>query len=274
MRCCEIVKGLRILLTLAVIFLMASTNARSQEGLVQVPQDDSLHFSVDRPGISDYPTIVPKGVLQLESGMEYYQREDHRSIFLPTLMLRTAITKGVEVRMTNRLLLVDSTANSSEREHYYYGSIDLKAKLLRERGARPATSLLVGYGITPENNRIVNGALWGNYVLVLMENTLSDKFLLNYNVGVFWDGHGSSLSEMYSLCLEMELGHPASVFIEQSTLFNPNHKNDYWVDAGYTHLLARHSQVDISVGTNLNGDADDYFVAIGYSTRIPFKKDR
>ncbi len=256
---------------MAVVWFI-QTNARSQEVIVQNPQDDSLHFSVDRPGISDYPTIVPKSVLQLEMGMEYYQREDHRSIFLPTLMLRTAITKGVEVRMTNRFLRVDSAMNPSEKDYYYYGAIDVKARLLRERGPRPATSLLVGYGITPETSRIVNGALWGNYVLLLMENTLSEKFLLNYNIGVFWDGHGSSLSEMYSLCLEMELGHPASVFIEQSTLFNPNQKNDYWVDAGYTHLLARHSQVDISLGTNLNGDAHDYFVAIGYSTRIPFTK--
>lgn len=273
MKCCAIVKT-KYLLLLAVLLFMAATNARSQEVLDQYPEDDSLHFSVDRPGISDYPTIIPTGAFQIESGMEYYQREDHRSIFLPTLMFRTAITKGVEVRMTNRFLLVDSAANSSEKERYYYGAIDVKAKLLRERGSRPATSLLVGYGITPETSRIVNGALWGNYVLLLMENTLSEKFLLNYNVGVFWDGHGSQLSEMYSLCLEMELGHPASVFIEQSTLFNPNHKNDYWVDAGYTHLLARHSQVDISLGTNLNGDADDYFVAIGYSTRLHFRKQR
>ncbi len=264
----------KLLLGVSVLVWLICTNARSQDIRVHSPSDDSLHFSVDRPGISDYPTIVPKGVLQLETGIEYCQREDHRAIFLPTVMLRTAITKGVEVRMTNRFLSVDSASNPSEKEHYYYGAIDVKAKLLRERGSRPATSLLVGYGITPETSRIVNGALWGNYVLLLMENTLSENFLLNYNVGVFWDGHGSQLSEMYSLCLEMELGHPASVFIEQSTLFNPNHKNDYWVDAGYTHLLARHSQVDISLGTNLNGDAHDFFIALGYSTRIPFKKEQ
>lgn len=262
------------LIIMVIVIVFIQTDARSQDIGGHAPMDDSLHFSVDRPGISDYPTIVPKGVLQLESGMEYFQREDHRSIFLPTLMLRTAITKGVEVRMTNRFLLIDSAVSAPEREYYYYGAIDVKAKLLQERGARPATALLVGYDITPENNRFVNGPLWGNYALLLMENTLSEKFVLNYNVGVFWDGHDSSLSKMYSLCLEMELGLSASVFIEQSTLFNPNHKNDYWVDGGYTHLLSRHGQVDISLGTNLNGDAHDYFIAVGYSTRIHFKNER
>ena len=59
--------------------------------VLTVHGQDNLHFSVDRPGISDYPTIVPTGYLQIESGLEYYQREDHRALFLPTLLLRTAI---------------------------------------------------------------------------------------------------------------------------------------------------------------------------------------
>ena len=69
--------------------------------VLTVHGQDNLHFSVDRPGISDYPTIVPTGYLQIESGLEYYQREDHRALFLPTLLLRTAITKGLEVRLTS-----------------------------------------------------------------------------------------------------------------------------------------------------------------------------
>ena len=246
------------------IFL-AITTVRSQ---------DNLHFSVDRPGISDYPTIIPKGNLQIESGLEYYHREDHRAIFLPTIMLRTAITKGIEVRFTNRFLRVDSAVDNSENESYYFGALDIKAVLIRERGWIPATSALVGYSITPETTKKLRGPIWGNYALLLIENNLHNKVLFNYNFGITWNGYSSSVSTMYAFCFEIELSPKAAVFLEQSTFFHEVGKNDYWVDAGYTHLIARHSQLDLSAGMNLNGDGHDFFFAVGYSTRIAFTNEK
>jgi hypothetical protein len=245
--------------------LLVAPNARSQDA-------DNLHFSVDRPGISDYPTIVPKGWLQLETGLEYYQREAYRSVFMPTLLMRTALTRGIEVRMINRLLRVDSTKENPDDKHYYFGAVELKAVLIRERGWLPATSVLAGYSITPETTKKLRGPIWGNYALLLFENNLHDKVLFNYNAGITWNGYEGKTSTMYSFAFEIELSTQQAVFIEQSTFFNhPGEKNDYWLNAGYTHLEAKHSQIDFSMGYNLNGGADDFFFAIGYSTRIQFK---
>lgn len=254
-----------ILLLYTLFFLLVGPNARSQSA-------DNLHFSVDRPGISDYPTVVPKGWLQLEAGVEYYQRENYRSISLPTLLMRTAITKGIEVRLINKFLRVDSLKENPDDKHYYFGAAEIKAILIRERGWLPATSLLVGYSITPETTRKLRGPIWGNYALLLFENNLHDKVLFNYNAGITWNGYEGNTSTMYSFAFEIELSTQHAVFIEQSTFFNQGAKNDYWFDAGYTHLAAKHSQIDFSVGVDLNGDADDFFVAVGYSTRIQFKK--
>lgn len=234
---------------------------------------ENLHFSVDRPGISDYPTIVAKGALQVESGFEYFQREDHRSIFLPTILLRSSVNKWLEWRFTNRFLRIDSIADNPDDKYYYFGAIDAKAIMFREKGIRPATSLLVGYSITPNTSRKLRGPLWGNYVLVLMENNLHDKVLFNYNAGITWNGHSSTTSTMYSFCFEVELSTQAAVFIEQSTFFNQGEKNDYWIDVGYTHLVAKHSQIDFSAGLNLNGGSHDFFFAVGYSTRFSFSDD-
>ncbi len=252
-------------LTVVVISIFIAT--------MTVHAQENLHFSVDRPGISDYPTVIPKGNLQIESGLEFYQREDYRSIFLPTLMFRTAITKGIEVRLTNRLLRVDSAKDNPDDKYYYFGAVDVKAILVREKGWIPATSLLVGYGITPETSRKLRGPLWGDYALLLMENNLHDKVLFNYNVGVVWNGYSSTVSTMYSFSFEIELSQRAAFFVEQSTFFNEAEKNDYWVNVGYTHLLARHDQIDVSAGVDLNGGADDFFFALGYSIRIPYKKE-
>jgi len=244
--------------------LLLSTNACSQT--------DNLHFSVDRPGISDFPTIVPKGNLQVEAGLEYYQREDHRALFLPTLMLRTALTTGVEVRLINRFLRIDSLHENPDDKHYYFGAVEVKGILFREKGWLPATSLLGGFSITPNTARKLRGPLWGNYALLLMENNLSQKVVFNYNAGYTWNGYSGNSSAMYSFTVEYELSTKHEVFVEQSTLFNGNEQNDYWFNMGYTHLAARHSQLDVSGGINPNGGEPDFFVAVGYSTRIPFKR--
>ncbi len=262
MRFWSVTKRLSIAeLCYVAMFLLSATNARSQE---------NLHFSVDRPGISDYPTIVPKGWLQLETGLEYYQREDHRSIFLPTLLMRTAITKGIEVRMTNRLLRIDSTKENPDDKYYYYGSAEIKAVLIREKSWIPATSLLLGYSVTPETTKKLRGPIWGDYAILLFENNLHDKVLFNYNAGITWNGYDGKTSTMYSFAFEVELNTQQALFIEHSTFFNQGAKNDYWINAGYTHLEAKHSQIDFSTGINLNGGEPDFFVALGYSTRIQF----
>jgi hypothetical protein len=253
-----------LIVSLVIVF---APNARSQSS-------DNLHFSVDRPGISDYPTIVPKGWLQLETGVEYYQREDFRSIAMPSLLLRTAVTKGIEVRMINRYLRIDSLKENPDDKHHYFGALEIKAAIVREKGWLPATSLLAGFSITPEATKKLRGPIWGDYALLLFENNLHDKVLFNYNAGIIWNGSEGSMSTMYSFAFEIELSTQHAVFVEQSTFFNPGSKNDYWFDAGYTHLAAKHSQIDFSVGVDLNGDADDFFVAVGYSTRIQFKKEK
>lgn len=259
--------------SLAVLFFISATpNVRSQSTQTQ-QMTDNLHFSVDRPGISDYPTIVPKGNLQIETGLEYFQREDHRSMLLPQIMLRTAVSKRLEFRVTNRFIRIDSSDVQDHDKHYYNLTLDAKFLLFQEKGVLPATSVLAGYTFTPPMSRALRGPIWGDHLLLLMENNLHDKVLFNYNVGVIWNGYDGKLASMYSFSFEIELSTQHAVFVEQSTLFNTGEKNDHWVVLGYTHLAARHSQIDFSTAMDFNGGPSDYFFAIGYSTRIPFKKE-
>ena len=79
-----------IFLSLATLILVISKSLGQE----------NLHFSVDRPGIADLPTTVPVGYLQIESGLEYYKRENFETYFLPTMLLRTGITKDIEARVT------------------------------------------------------------------------------------------------------------------------------------------------------------------------------
>ena len=235
---------------------------------------ENLHFSVDRPGISDYPTIVPKGWLQLETGLEWYQHDDHRSLLLPTMLVRTAISKRIEVRMTNRFLRVDSVHEANPHDTYfYYGSAEIKALLIREKGLRPATAVMAGYSLTPATVQALKGLLWGNNIMLLMENNLHDQVIFNYNIGYIWNGYSGKSSAMYSFTFEIELSTVASIFIEQSSFYNHGEKDDHWINLGYTHLEAKHSQFDFSMGLSFNGGSQDYFFAVGYSTRIALRKE-
>ncbi len=254
-----------VLGSIVILPLLTSPSARAQE---------NLHFSVDRPGISDYPTIVPKGWLQVETGIEWYQRDNHRSLLLPTMLFRTAITKRIEARVTNRLLRIDSANEATNHDHYYYyGSAEIKALIIREKGLRPATAVMAGYSFTPASTRSLRAPIWGNSLMLLMENNLHDQVLFNYNVGYIWNGSSGEASTMYSFAFEVELNTKAAVFIEQSSYYNHGEKDDHWINFGYTHLEAKHSQFDFSMGLDFNGGIQDYFIAVGYSTRIAMRKD-
>lgn len=267
----RIAHGLEITSLALLIFLSTTPNARSQS--TQTKEiTDNLHFSVDRPGISDYPTIVPKGNLQIETGFEYFQREDHRSMLLPQVMLRSAVSRKLEFRLTNRFIRIDSTDVKDHDKYYYNLTIDAKYLLFHEKGVLPATSILAGYSLTPATSKALRGPLWGNHLLLLMENNLHDKVLFNYNVGLLWNGYSGKMASMYSFSFEVELNTQQAIFIEQATFFNTGEKNDHWVVLGYTHLEARHSQIDFSTGIDFNGGPSDYFFAIGYSTRIPYRR--
>jgi hypothetical protein len=235
-------------------------------------QSEKFPFSVDRPGISDYPTITPMGQLQVEAGIEYYQREHHRTIFLPNVMLRSALSSWLEVRLVNRFLRIDSAKENPDDKFYYFGAIEAKVLLSRERGWKPAVSLLGGYSITPNSSSKLRGPLWGNYALLLFQNDLGNKWILNYNSGALWNGYSSRYSFMYSISMEYEISDRHGVFAEQSTFFNGSEKNNHWFNVGYTYTDSSPFQIDFSMGINLNGEEPDYFFSAGYSTRFGYGK--
>lgn len=189
-------------------------------------------------------------------------------------MLRSALNEWLEVRLVNRFLRIDSAKENPDDKFYYFGAIEAKALLIKEDGWKPGTAVLVGYSITPNTSAKLRGPLWGNYALLLFENNIHNKWVFNYNAGIAWSGYSSRTSMMYSFTTEFEISDQHEVFVEQSTFFNGTEKNDHWINMGYTHLEGRHSQIDFSMGINLNGGDPDYFFAVGYSTRFGYGKNQ
>ena len=132
-------KILPVLHKLALLFLacfLALNLAYAQE---------NLHFSVDRPGIADLPSTVPVGYLQMETGIEYYRRENYGTLFLPTMLLRSGITKDIEARLTARYLRIDSLKDGIPAVHEVGLGFDVKAKFIHEKGFLPSAAFVVEY---------------------------------------------------------------------------------------------------------------------------------
>jgi hypothetical protein len=234
-------------------------------------QEQNLHFSVDRPGIADLPTTVPAKHLQVETGLEYYRREHTSTYYLPTALLRYGIGRNTEVRVIPRFQRLDSLRTRESKPQWGMNqlSIAFKTVLFKEKGFLPATSLVTDVSIPGLGSKAFTDNAVGRSIYLLMENNLSERFLLNYNIGMIWNGSPTRLSEMYAICLEIELDNNRSaVFIEQSTTFNDEMKNDYWVDVGVTHLLSPTLQADFSLGADFNRGPFDYFIAMGLSKRF------
>ena len=104
--------------------------------------------------------------------------------------------------------------------------------------------------------------------IFLMQNTLSDRYSLGYNLGLQWDGNQPNATAVYSISLSINVLENFGVFAEAYGFSMEKSLSDYRGDFGCTYLVTNNLQLDISGGVGLNSIAPDSFIAFGFAWRI------
>jgi hypothetical protein len=103
---------------------------------------------------------------------------------------------------------------------------------------------------------------------LLMQNTLSDKISLGYNLGLQWDGVQPNATAVYSISLTITAMDGLSVFTEFYGFTTENSISDFRGDVGCAYLINNNIQLDLSSGIGLNSVAPDSFIAFGLAWRF------
>lgn len=236
-------------------------------------QSDKME--TERPGESLNPETVLKSHFQLEAGfrLERNKNEDEpdNKYLYPTLFLKYGVTKKLELGM-----LIEDEAdyeNTPQKHRVARGFLPLKLgvkyNLLKGKGIVPKTSVIAGADIP----KFASGDFKGDFVAPLfrlaMENTISKKVFVVYNIGEEWqedDVHGEF---SYSLCPQLEVSEKCQLFAEISGHVCNNRTAENLLDAGFLYQVKPNVQFDFSAGTGISRSAADYFAEIGFSFRLP-----
>lgn len=241
-----------------LLILFISTSIYSQ---------NSKPIEADRPDQTETPSIVPKGMFQVETGFTFQKNNDRNTTFsLPTTLWKYGVNENFELR-----LITEFASEKIEDENtngllpVYVG---FKVKLSEEKGIIPKTSFIAHISLpnaASTNYKTDNFAPEFRFV---MQHTLSEKFSFSYNLGAEWDGFIAEPTFIYTLTTGYSITKKMGSYIELFGFAPQNDKANHNVDGGITYLINNNFMLDLSGGYGITSNAPKHYVAFGFSFRI------
>lgn len=209
----------------------------------------------DRPGLADGSTTVGRGVSQLESGVTGEGGDEER-FTLPTLV-RFGITDRLELRVESDVL--GWTTDDSDLAPVAAGF-----KLRLRDGALPLS--LIASVQPPSGGGSLRSTAFESEARLVSDIELAEGWSLTPNVGAaLVEGDGAAA--IFAASLEREMGN-ALPFVDFETTIGDG-DTSMIADAGIAWVVRPDTQLDLSAGVNLLGDAyPEWFIAAGYSRRF------
>lgn len=238
----------------------------------------------DRPDQTESAETVPKGHVQLETGWTYRQ-DDSAGLELERqevagTLLRLGLTRRWELRVGwagwSRQSL-DSGPFREVLQGAEDGELGAKVRLYDESGARPAVALLFATSL-PVGEETIGSERFDPSFRLSLSHTLSQRLSLGYNLGMAWGSTEVELGERhtlsrgeYTVALGMTFSDRLGSFVE---LYGDVAASDpgpsvHALDGGFTWLLSKTMQLDIAAGVGLSSSAEDWFLGLGFSMRLP-----
>lgn len=224
-------------------------------------------IEIDRPDQTECPSIVPKGIFQMENGFNFEKLDTNSSSYLlPTSLWKVGINDNLELRLITEFII-----DNSNKEKFIGLKpifVGLKIKICEEKGIIPKTSLIAHLllpKVASEKFKVENSAPKFRFT---MQHTLSDKISLSYNLGAEWNGETPETTLIYTLTTGFKLTEKVGAYTEIYGFAPQNDKPDHRCDGGFTYLISNNVIADISGGFGISHNAPKHYISLGFSFRI------
>lgn len=241
--------------------------------LAAIAQNDNME--TDRPSESFTPAVVLKKHFQIEAGFrkEHDNSEGEKSdeYLYPSASLKYGLTKKMELRM---LIEEEADYEYTPDKHKSAGGIEpvkvgFKYNLFDEKGVLPKTSLIATADIPKIASRDFKSDFVAPLFRLTMENSLTKKLSLLYNVGEEWEEDDVRCEFFYSLSPQYEITDKFKVFAEIFGFVSKEQGPKNTFDAGLLYLVTPNLQFDVFGGAAISKNAPDNFIELGISFRLP-----
>lgn len=221
----------------------------------------------DRPDQTETPSIVPKGMFQVETGFTFQKNDDvSNTNSLPSVLWKYGVNENFELRLITEF--VSEKVNDQKTSGFTPVLIGFKVKLCEEKGVIPKTSFIGHIGLpNVASSRYKNDFVAPEFRFT-MQHTLSEKFSLSYNLGCEWDGITPETTFIYTLTTGYSINKKLGCYAELFGFAPEKDKANHNFDGGFTYLINNNFMVDLSSGIGITDNAPDHYVAFGFSFRI------
>lgn len=233
----------------------------------------------DRPDQTESSVTVPKGWLQIETGIlmegdSPMDNVDLTNTVYNTTLLRYGLFDKTELRFGWEYLQEkwDNDGIESDVTGLVPLVIGFKTQISEEDGWIPELAFLGHLTIPNVGEEDFQADYLTPDFRFAGTKTLNDRFSAAFNLGGEWDGVLPNTNIFYSVVVGMGLSEKIGAFAEVYGYVIEDCDPDHRFDAGATYLINNNFQLDISGGVGINEKAPDYFISGGLSYRLNLKK--
>jgi hypothetical protein len=249
-----------------ICLLLASIPVICNSQTTEIPD-----ISADRPGVATSPAIVPLKSFQIETGFSYEKiicREyTQETTSFNSVLLRYGMSQSSEIRFQTDYLRVKTDSLSTTG--FDPVSIGTKIGISKARGIMPKTSLLFNLLLPYFGERTFRPEEMAPSLYLLMQNEITKKTTICYNIGIEYNGGSSAPAAFAALCLGYSLTEKLSTFVESYNWFCSGSKPETYLDLGCAWIIRKNLQADISGNFNLQDIENYYMINVGIAWRIP-----
>jgi hypothetical protein len=228
-------------------------------------------LTTDRPDFTESSEVVGHRIVQVESGVTFEQRDaTTRELTAPQLLVRVGLGRRFELRFAGDGLVSQSQQTPSGPVRVSGRSdveIGAKFKFLAATDAGVDMAVIPFLSLPTASNGFSSNGYDPGFKLTAARD-LPRGFALsgNLNFADVTGAEGRSWTREASLSLAHVLAGPFGAYWETfGTL--AGRRCDCTVNTGVTMTLGTNGQLDVEVGRGVSGDAQDWFVGVGFAVR-------
>jgi hypothetical protein len=238
----------------------------------RVPTTQLEPIVTDRPDFTESAQTVAQGHTQLEAGQTFAREADVSSFSLGEVLLRTGVTRRVELRTAINSYAFQ-TGSGSAVAGFEDANIGAKLALLDAPPTpswRPAVAVIAGMSV-PTGGAAYRGARTHPEVKLLTAWDLSDRLAFSSNLNWGRAEYETGIGNEWSASASLGVGLTEKVGAYFET-FGFGDRFGRWgqrafVNGGVTYLISSAFQLDLRAGAGPSGTRGDFFTGVGLSRR-------
>lgn len=234
----------------------------------QIPDKKAkIEMNVELPDETEEAALLHPGELQLETGYLFNKFRDGETANIGLAMLRYGVSKKLELRLLaedgkRREIYMEKTVQST-----YPLAASAKVSLFSGHHSLPDITLITYLKLPFTSRSSEQNSYLSPIFLFAFENKLSEKWKLEYNVGIQQEAYSSHWVWLGNASLHYKIAEPVELFVEYFAQYDDEAEPQHNAGMGIACHLSEYMEVFAAGGTTVNYESYNRFGTFGFAVK-------